>query len=165
MNRITLLSIFGIFLIFASFATSTPLKRQLEGFKQCEGDIPNTLSAFDFTPNPVVLGQNVTVHIAGKATEIVNPGTLVVYTGYDKSDPSKPAFQHQLDYCEIFVQPSGSVCPVKEGDFSFTGTWLLDQHPGEPQNLNIEYIFNVSIVGPDNKLLSCINGLLTVHYP
>jgi hypothetical protein len=146
MNRINLITIFSIFLIFASFATSTPLKRQdqLSGFKQCQGTFPNSITALSYSPNPVVIGQNVTVNMVGTATEIIKQGTTLVYTGYSKDEPTKQEFQHQLDYCETFVKQSGSECPVKEGDYNFSASWLIEKHPGQPQNVVIEYGFNIS---------------------
>lgn len=146
MNRINLIGIFSIFLIFASFATSTPLKRQdqLSGFTQCQGTFPNSITVLSYTPNPVVVGQNVTVHLAGKATEIIKQGTTLVHTGYFKDEPTKQAFQHSQDFCETFVKQSGSECPVKEGDYSFTASWLIEKHPDEPKNLVVEYGFNIS---------------------
>ncbi|GBB87538.1 hypothetical protein RclHR1_00140042 [Rhizophagus clarus] len=167
MNRINLISIFSILLIFASFATSTPLKRQdqLTGFKQCQGTFPNSITVLTYTPNPVVLGQNVTVHIAGKATEVIKQGTTLVYTGYFENEPTKQAFQHQVDFCDTFVKPNGSECPVKEGDYSFIGSWLLEKHPNEPQNLVMEFGFNISVFDPNGKILSCLDGPMKVYYP
>jgi hypothetical protein len=140
MNRINLIS---IFLIFASFATSTPLKRQdqLSGFKQCQGTFPNSITVLNYSPNPVIVGQNVTVNMAGTATEIIKQGTTLVNTGYLKGVQE---FQHQVDYCETFVKPSGFECPVKKGDYNFSASWLVEKHPDDPQNDVIEWDFNIS---------------------
>jgi len=83
-----------------SFVTSTPLKRQdhLSGFKPCEGNFPNTITELNYEPKPAVTGQNITVHISGKATEVVQQGTMFVPTAYKKNEPNKPEFQHQIDY-------------------------------------------------------------------
>ncbi|CAB4444063.1 unnamed protein product [Rhizophagus irregularis] len=147
MNRINLISIFSI-LIFVSFATSTPtpLKRQdqLNGFTQCKGSFANSITVLSYTPNPIVTGQNITVHLAGTATEIIKQGTTIVYTVYFKDEPTKEAFQHKQDFCEVFVKQSGSECPVKKGDYSFTASWLVEKHPDEPKNLVVEYNFNIS---------------------
>src|ERR1044072_169099 len=80
MNRfIVLLTIFAT---LASFAASTPLRRDdLSGFKQCERQFLNTVTSFSFSPNPVIPGKNVTVHIGGEATETVVEGALLTFTG------------------------------------------------------------------------------------
>ncbi|RGB27184.1 hypothetical protein C1646_799355 [Rhizophagus diaphanus] len=165
MNRINLISIFSI-LILVSFATSTPLKRQdqLDGFTQCKGSFANSITALSYTPNPVVTGQNVTVHLAGTATEIIKQGTTLVYTAYFKDEPTKEAFHHIQDFCEVYVKQSGSECPVNKGDYSFTASWLIEKHPDEPKNLVIEYSFNISVFDSDGKILSCMNGPMKVYY-
>ncbi|PKY13906.1 hypothetical protein RhiirB3_425813 [Rhizophagus irregularis] len=164
MNRT---SIF-IILIFVSFATSnpTPLKRQdqLNGFTQCKGSFANSITLLSYTPNPVVTGQNVTSHLAGTATEIIKQGATIVYTAYFKDEPTKEAFQHKQDFCEVYVKQSGSECPVKKGDYSFTASWLVEKHPDEPKNLVVEYYFNISVFDSDGKSLSCINGPTKISY-
>ncbi|PKY48719.1 hypothetical protein RhiirA4_445498 [Rhizophagus irregularis] len=165
MNRINLISSIFSILIFVSFATSnpTPLKRQLNGFTQCKGGFANSITALSYTPNPVVTGQNITVHLAGTATEIIKQGTTIVYTVYFKDEPTKEAFQHKQDFCEVFVKQSGSECPVKKGDYSFTASWFIEKHPDEPKNV-VEYNFNISVFDSDGKILSCVNGLMKVSY-
>ena len=141
MNRLILLS---IFLVFISIATSTPLKRQdLSGFKQCEGNIPNTLTTLTYSPNPTVTGQNVYVHLGGMANEIVEQGAKFKAIVYEKNT-NKVAFTHVLDYCSKFVEPSGSKCPVGKGDFNFTATWFIEQDPNDPKHVVIEYDANLS---------------------
>lgn len=53
------------FLIFATFTSSTLIRRQdaLNGFKECQGNFPNKITSHEFTPNPIVAGQVVTVHM------------------------------------------------------------------------------------------------------
>jgi hypothetical protein len=135
MNRFIILLTF--FAMLVSFATSIPLKRDtLSGFKQCEGQFQNTITLFSYSPDPIVPGKNVTLHIGGEATEIVQEGALITFTGYvDK----KEVFHSELDYCEYFVEQSGSKCPVETGHFDFTSTWLEPTNPEDPKDVVVEY--------------------------
>ncbi|PKC10849.1 hypothetical protein RhiirA5_498118 [Rhizophagus irregularis] len=137
---------------------------QLNGFTQCKGSFANSITLLSYTPNPVVTGQNVTSHLAGTATEIIKQGATIVYTAYFKDEPTKEAFQHKQDFCEVYVKQSGSECPVKKGDYSFTASWLVEKHPDEPKNLVVEYYFNISVFDSDGKSLSCINGPTKISY-
>lgn len=60
----------AILLIFLTFTSSTLIRRQdaFNGFKECQGNFPNKITSYEFTPNPIVTGQVVTVHMRGIAT-------------------------------------------------------------------------------------------------
>ena len=136
-----------IFLFFASFAKPIPfdLERRedaLTGFKQCDnGDFPNVVTSFDYSPNPVVAGQMVNVHIAGKASKVVEKGALMVITGHYENQLD---FLHVLDYCKLFVESSGSNCPVETGDFDFKASWPVEEHPGVPKNTTNEFKLQIT---------------------
>ncbi|CAB5377389.1 unnamed protein product [Rhizophagus irregularis] len=75
------------FLIFATFTSSTLIRRQdaLNGFKECQGNFPNKITSHEFTPNPIVAGQVVTVHMKGIATvpiEKVQTTQKIVYLNF-----------------------------------------------------------------------------------
>jgi hypothetical protein len=118
-----------------TFVSSTPIRRQdaLNGFKQCQGDFPNEITVFKFTPNPLVAGQEATGNIAGKATvTMIENGALYKITGF------KQAFQREISFCEAIVAPSGHSCPVKD-NFDFTTKFIEEKNPDEPKNTVTEY--------------------------
>lgn len=134
----------AIFLFFASFATSTPLEKRddaLTGFKQCDGDFKNVVTSFGYTPNPVVTGQLVNVHIAGKATAVVEQGAVLTIVGYHNN---KLDFLHVIDYCKLFVESSGFNCPTEKGDFDFKATWPIEKHPDVPKNTEKEFKLQIT---------------------
>ncbi|CAI2186382.1 17300_t:CDS:2 [Funneliformis geosporum] len=56
----------------------------------------------DYSPNPTVIGQNITVHMVGEMAEVIEKGAMMrIYHDY------KGKFKHELDYCKLFVEPSG----------------------------------------------------------
>jgi hypothetical protein len=132
MNRfVILLSI----LLFASFAVSIPSKRENSGseFKECDGNFPNTITLLAYSPDPVFVGHILNIHIAGKSTATVEKDAFMVISGHFPNNDTL-VFNHKLDYCKLFVNPSGSECPVKKGHFDFTANWLVpNEHDTEPQ--------------------------------
>ena len=148
MNRIIV--ILSIFLVFASLTTSVRsknplkhLKRQdsLSGYKQCDGDYPNIITLYNYKPVPIIPYQNITVHMAGKATETVEPGALMTVTGYLHD---KQLFSYDEDYCKLFIEQNGLTCPVEKGDFDYTATWFVNGAPSDPISMDVEYGFKVS---------------------
>src|SRR5690242_17607019 len=99
-----------IFLVFITFVTSTPIGRQdaLNGFKLCKGNFPNEITAVSFYPIPLVAGQEATSRIAGKATVTIENGALYNTTGFYEN---KQVFRHEIGFCEVIVNSSGSTCP------------------------------------------------------
>ena len=137
MNRFTIL--IAIFFVFASFATSIPLKRHgdpLSGFEQCSGHFPNHITKFKFFPDPALANHNVSIRIAGEASEIIELGAVVVFTGFLDD---KEVFHVIYDFCLFFVAQSGYSCPVGKGHFDFTATWDDTSSPTDPKNTVIEY--------------------------
>ncbi|CAB5377391.1 unnamed protein product [Rhizophagus irregularis] len=126
------------FLIFATFTSSTLIRRQdaLNGFKECQGNFPNKITSHEFTPNPIVAGQVVTVHMKGIATVPI----------------------------EKVVIPSGFTCPVK-GDFNFVNTFPADTSPNDPKNSVLEFFVRILTSNPDGRNLSCIEGNVKFSYP
>src|SRR5581483_10594392 len=117
MNRsIILLSTFFTFLMFTSFVTSIPFLSKheddpLSGFKECKEDnFPDTITAYDYSPNPIEVGQPITVHIAGEATEPIVEGSELLIDGFLDNEK---AFNETADFCQVFVAPT-SKCPVKD---------------------------------------------------
>ncbi|CAI2165231.1 4307_t:CDS:1 [Funneliformis geosporum] len=103
----------------------------LADFKLCKGNnYPITLTSMSISPNPLVAGQNITVRMVGKTTVVIEKGALMrIY-----HDP-KGKFEHEADFCKLFVEPSGSMCPVEKGNLDFTATWLIEQDPSGPKNI------------------------------
>uniref|UniRef100_U9UQD7 Phosphatidylglycerol/phosphatidylinositol transfer protein n=1 Tax=Rhizophagus irregularis (strain DAOM 181602 / DAOM 197198 / MUCL 43194) TaxID=747089 RepID=U9UQD7_RHIID len=154
-----------IFLFFATFSSSSTLIRRqdaLSGFKPCigGGTFPNEITTYTFTPNPLVAGQTATGRIAGKATVPIENGALYNITTFHEN---QIFLQHIIDFCQMFVIPNGSTCPIN-GDYDFTINF-----PVEPStnvvNTSIEYDARTLIINPDGNILSCIEGKITFHYP
>jgi hypothetical protein len=126
-----------IFLVFMTFVSSTPIRRQdaLSGFKQCQGNFPNEITVFNFTPNPLVAGQESTGRIAGKTIEPIENGALYKITGFYEN---QQVIHHEIGFCEMFVTPSGSNCPVKD-NFDFTAKSMEATSPAIPKNTLVEY--------------------------
>ncbi|CAI2178622.1 18110_t:CDS:2, partial [Funneliformis geosporum] len=130
----------------------------LAGFKPCNGDYPVTLTLMTMSPDPIVLGQNITVHTVGQTTEVIEEGALMrIY-----HEPNgKPEFES--DYCKLFVEPSGFVCPVEKGNFDFTATWLIEHKHSEPktmEDMGKMMHTKITLSNPDEKVLLCIEGML-----
>ncbi|RGB27766.1 hypothetical protein C1646_376485 [Rhizophagus diaphanus] len=146
--------LFGVFLIFVTFVSSTPIRRQdaLSGFKPCQGNFPNEITLFIFTPNPLVGGQEFTVRIAGKVTVTIESGALYKLT------VNKQGI-HETSFCKEFVIPSGFTCPVND-NFDFTA---------KPHTISkdtkVEYDIKIMITNPDGKDLSCIEGKVNISHP
>ncbi|PKC11269.1 hypothetical protein RhiirA5_413296 [Rhizophagus irregularis] len=85
-------------MIILLVTSSTPIRRQdaLSGFKSCKDNFPNC---------------EATIHIAGKATVIIENGALYKITGFDENIQ---IFHHEISFCEAIVTLSGFSCPVKE---------------------------------------------------
>lgn len=132
-----------IFLIFVTFVSSTPIRRQdaLSGFKPCKGNFPNEITTYTYTPNPIMMGQEATVRIAGKATVTIENGALYKVTGFYEN---KQIFHYDINFCEAIVEPSGFKCPVKD-NFDFTTKFSLDNDSSDPKNTIEEY--GLKIIG------------------
>jgi hypothetical protein len=139
MRVIILLS---IFLMFVSFTASIAIKRNdpLTGFKQCDGDFPNPITLYSYSPNPVVVGQMITVRIGGEVTKPIEKGALVKVTIYQDK---KELYTYERDYCKMFVEPSGSKCPVGKGHFEHTASFLADRDPSDPKHVEMEFGFKI----------------------
>jgi hypothetical protein len=127
-----------IFLVFATLVSSTPIRRQdaLSGFKQCKGnDFPNEITTYTYNPNPMIIGQEITVRIAGKATVTIENGALYKIMGYYEN---KQLFHDEISFCENIVELSGFKCPVKD-NFEFTTKFPLRAKPNDPKNTVEEY--------------------------
>ncbi|PKC71766.1 hypothetical protein RhiirA1_412748, partial [Rhizophagus irregularis] len=146
--------LFIVFLILVTFVSSTPIRRQdaLSGFKPCQGDFPNEITSFSFTPNPLVGGQEFTVRIGGKATVTIESSTLYRLT------VNKQVI-YETSFCKEFVIPSGFTCPVND-NFDFTAK----PHPISKDTL-AEYDVKITITNPDGKDLSCIEGKVNITHP
>ncbi|RGB43382.1 hypothetical protein C1646_681218 [Rhizophagus diaphanus] len=141
--------LFVVFLIFVTFVSSTPIRRQdaLSGFKPCQGNFPNEITLFSFTPNPLVGGQEFTVRIGGKATVTIENGTLYKLT------VNKEVI-YETSFCKEFVIPSGFTCPVND-NFDFTA---------KPHCISENTLVKIMITNPDGKDLSCIEGKVKISH-
>ncbi|CAG8616883.1 11782_t:CDS:2 [Rhizophagus irregularis] len=139
-----------IFLIFVTFASSTPIRRQdaLSGFKPCKGiNFPNEITTYIYTPNPLQAGQEATIHIAGKATVTIENGALYNITGITGFDDTQISHR-EISFCEAIVTPSGFTCPVKE-NFDFIAKFVEASSPNDPKNTVKEYLIRIQITNPD----------------
>ncbi|GBB87542.1 hypothetical protein RclHR1_00140046 [Rhizophagus clarus] len=150
-------------LIFATFASSSPIRRQdaLSGFKQCEGDFPNKITTYNYTPNPVVVGQVLTLHLGGQAVIPYQAGSVIQNTMFYQG---KQVLQHNDDFCKVFVIPSGFTCPVK-GNFDLYNQFPVDSNPDDPKNAVKDFFVRTIISNPDGKNLSCIEGNAKFYFP
>jgi hypothetical protein len=132
-----------VILVFVTFVSSTPIRRQdaLSGFKPCQGNFPNEITTYVYTPDPIVVGQETTVRIAGKATVTIEKGALYKVTGFYEN---KQISHYDISFCEAIVTPSGFTCPVK-GNFDFTTKFSLKADPSDPKNTVEEY--GIKILG------------------
>ena len=141
MNRSIIL--LTIFLMLTSFVTSIPFPSErndpLSGFKECEGDFPDTITAFSFKPDPVDVGEPLTVRIASDAYVPMKNGSLITVTGYLNNEQ---AFNEVTDFCQYFVEQS-SECPV-EGHFDITATQPTMPSPSDPKDTVLDYLVQIS---------------------
>ncbi|GBB87540.1 hypothetical protein RclHR1_00140044 [Rhizophagus clarus] len=149
-----------IILVFVTFVSSTPIKRQ-DALKQCKGNFPNEITTYTYTPNPIVIGQETTFHIAGKATVAIENGALYKIMGFYGK---KQIYHYDVDFCEAIVAPSGFTCPVK-GNFDFTPHYTIKPEPNDPKNTIEENVIKILITNPDGKDLACIEGNVKFSYP
>ncbi|GBB87083.1 hypothetical protein RclHR1_13550001 [Rhizophagus clarus] len=152
-----------IILLFATFSSSSLIKRQdaLSGFKPCNGNFPDEITIYSYSPNPLVEGQMATSRIAGKATVPIENGALYNLTGFYEN---QQAFQHVFDFCKIYVVPNSLTCPIN-GDYDFTINFPMDSTTNDPVNTSVEYDITTLISNPDGSVLSCIEGKATISYP
>ncbi|CAB4488628.1 hypothetical protein RhiirA5_497831 [Rhizophagus irregularis] len=156
-------NLFVIFLIFVTLASSTPIRRQdtLSGFKPCKGNFPNEFTTYIYTPNPIIIGQETTVHIAGKATVTIENGALFKVIGFYEN---KQIFHYDINFCEAIVEPSGFKCPVKD-NFDFTTKFSPDSDSSDPKNTIEENDIKIIVTNPDGKDLLCMEGSIKFSYP
>ncbi|GBC00343.1 hypothetical protein RclHR1_03820008 [Rhizophagus clarus] len=154
--------IFILFYATFTFGTSSPIsiiRRQdpLSGFKPCNNGInfPNEITLYTYTPNPIVVGQAVTVRMAGKANVPIVKGALIKYNVFYNN---KQLLEHSNDFCDEVVTPAGFTCPV-EGDFDFTNNFPMDApNANNGPNTIMELFIRMDISNPDGTDLSCIEG-------
>ena len=129
--------------MFATFVVSIPFPSErndpLSGFEECEGDYPDTITLFSFCPDPVVIGQPATFHIAGDAPVPIKEGSLLKLTGYLHN---KQAFSEVHDFCKDFVDQN-SKCPLK-GHFDFVTTHPTMANPSDPKNTVVDFQVKIS---------------------
>jgi hypothetical protein len=130
--------------LFASFTTSSPLLKrqdQLSGFKQCDGEFANTITLYSYSPNPVIIGQDVKVRIAGEIkVPILSSATITISHYYN----NELLFTEQSDFCKIFVEPNGSTCPLEIGNFDFSTTFPTESDPSDPKNVEMDIGVRIS---------------------
>ncbi|RGB36476.1 hypothetical protein C1646_758030 [Rhizophagus diaphanus] len=153
-----------IFLFFTTFSSSSTLisrQEALGGFKPCVGTFPNEITTYGLTPNPIIIGQMGTVHIAGKATVPIENGALYNTTLFHEN---QVIHQHGHEFCQMFVIPNGSTCPIN-GDYDFTINFPTESSTNDPVNISVESDARIHIINPDGNILSCIEGKITFQYP
>src|ERR1044072_1341109 len=86
--------------------------------------LPNYHHSFTYSLNPVVVGHLLNIHvIVGKSTATVEKSVIMDISGYFPHNNTL-AFQNKLDYCKLFVEPSGSVCSMEKGH-DYIANWLV----------------------------------------
>src|SRR5581483_1391680 len=110
------------------------------GFKVCQGDnFPDVITAFDFSPNPLEVGQPLNIHIAGEAPVPIVEGSLLYVDGFLKG---QKAFNETVDFCQFFVAQN-SKCPLKD-NFDITATYPTQVEPGDPKNTTVDFFVRLS---------------------
>ena len=141
MNR-SIIILLTIFLMFASFVLSVPYPSEyndpLSGFEECKGDYPDIITLYKYSPNPVVVGQPVTIHIAGYAPVPIKEGSLIKVTRHN----DEQTFHEEIDFCKDFVEQS-SKCPIK-GHFNLTAIHPTMTSPSDPKNTVVNYRVKIS---------------------
>ncbi|CAJ0838515.1 1157_t:CDS:2 [Entrophospora sp. SA101] len=134
-------------------------------FTQCLGTYPIEITGAKYTPLIYAPGQITTMRLKGTSSIVIEPKTIMVVNGFLKNK-LELQFQHIVDYCQVVVEPNNLACPFPAGHFDFTFPWMVEVKTDQPKAQNIDYYVNVTTLSPDkSKLLSCIEGTITVAYP
>ncbi|GES83540.1 hypothetical protein GLOIN_2v1689678 [Rhizophagus clarus] len=126
-----------VLLIFITFASSTPMRRQDTHLKQCEGTFPNEITSYGFKPYPIIVGQLVTNHVT----------------------------EHTEDFCSFIVIPSGHTCPVTSQNFDYTVNIMAKSTPNDPKNVVLDFFTRTLITNPDGRNLTCIEQYVKYSFP
>nr|CAG8458337.1 1928_t:CDS:2 [Entrophospora candida] len=135
-----LLLVLTVQLTTASVLPASPIeveKRVINnGFTLCEQNTPITIVDFLYSPDPVKIGQDLIMNLAGKSTVAVVNGTIVdiVATIF-----GVPVLEKKESFCDNIAKYSPTLtCPIPAGDFNSTITELI---PNDNKLKNIPEIF------------------------
>ncbi|GBB87539.1 hypothetical protein RclHR1_00140043 [Rhizophagus clarus] len=151
-----------VLLIFITFASSTPMRRQDTHLKQCEGTFPNEITSYGFKPYPIIVGQLVTNHVTGKVTVPVEEGATVKHSIYYNN---QLRLEHTEDFCSFIVIPSGHTCPVTSQNFDYTVNIMAKSTPNDPKNVVLDFFTRTLITNPDGRNLTCIEQYVKYSFP
>ncbi|GBC10295.1 hypothetical protein RclHR1_00950032 [Rhizophagus clarus] len=140
MNKLFIILLF----LFAPFTTSSV------PFEVCD-EGPINITNLDFTPNPIVAGQDLTVNIEGSTQVEVQQGSTLTLATYEWLFPIHQTF----DFCKMSINPP---CPINIGDFNLNVTYPI---PELAKKFDGKLV-NLTLSNPDNTLLTCIE--FTVHF-
>ncbi|CAJ0907827.1 16522_t:CDS:2 [Entrophospora sp. SA101] len=93
------------------------------GFELCQENTPITIADFSYSPDPIKIGQDLTMNLAGKSTVGISDGTTVniVATVFGVT-----VLEKTEDFCSNVVKYTPTLtCPIAAGDFDFTITQAI----------------------------------------
>ncbi|CAJ0627573.1 13886_t:CDS:2 [Entrophospora sp. SA101] len=154
-----LLLVLTVQLTTASVLPASPIeveKRVINnGFTLCEQNTPITIVDFLYSPDPVKIGQDLIMNLAGKSTVAVVNGTIVdiVATIF-----GVPVLEKKESFCDNIAKYSPTLtCPIPAGDFNSTITELI---PNDDKLKNIPEIF--VLIDPVAVVLICLEGTVKI---
>ncbi|CAG8601984.1 25812_t:CDS:2, partial [Dentiscutata erythropus] len=151
-----------------TFTTSLPYpifrRDSLSGYTQCDGTFPNEVTYFSFSPNPIIVGQNVTYTVTEVNTATIQEGATLNVTGYYQQ---KVAFNEVTDFCKEWIEASGYKCPLEPGTYSLVVSEYIMPGQNDPKNTTIDFDLRVEVANPGdpNTILTCLEGKYPMHYP
>jgi len=105
------------------------------------------------SPNPPVIGQNLTVVASGNTDEVVNGGTVLIDLTFDGIELLNTTF----NLCTL-IQTLAVPCPLQKGFHQFT---VVQPLPSEvPAG---DYIATVNAWDQNGQELMCISATITIN--
>ncbi|CAG8470674.1 uncharacterized protein OCT59_022238 [Rhizophagus irregularis] len=158
MNK--LFSITFLLLLFALVTTSSSnlIPRQLSQFQLCDSGktYPLSITTLTYTPNPIVLGQNLTLKIVGTSQVQVDQNSNLKVQGTGLLS----FLVYNIDFCNELLAPnvpSGSqLCPIPVGNFDYDITVTVPNRP-ELKPFNGVTV-RITLINPDATELICLEG-------
>jgi len=136
---ITFLSVlFTLIFAFPSITSSNTISLQFDPFKVCDATktYTITITTLTFTPNPIGLGQNLTVNLTGTTQDTIEQNTKLQIQGFVFSFP---VIKHEADFCKEILEPNapvGSQCPIPPGSYDYGFSINIPSENQELENLD-----------------------------